>query len=55
MFEHGIDICINTKECIYLFNELFTPGKSLDFCYVTNKNTKILDSRDHLYYKNNGW
>lgn len=52
---HSIDICIDSKECIYLFNELYTPGKSIDYCYVAYKNNKILDSRDHAYFKNKGW
>ena len=51
-YNHTIDICINSKEVIYLFKENIGHNNNWVTSYVTYKNKKILDSRDIKYYKN---
>ena len=52
---HSVDICIHSNETIYLFKERLKEKNILDGAFVTDKNIKILDSRDTEYYKNGGW
>ena len=52
---HDVDICINTKEIIYLFTEKKGNNNSWVTSYVVHNNIKILDSRDLNYYNNKGW
>ena len=47
---HSCNICIESKESIFLFKE----NKSR-LCYVTHNNNKILDSRDPSYSRNRVW
>ena len=51
---HSIDICILTKSQIYLFKEIM-PLSGMGDAIITNKDKKILDARDPIYYKNSGW
>lgn len=52
---HSVDICINSKETIYLFKENVLQKDLLTTAIVTHNNTKILDSRDPEYANNKGW
>ena len=52
---HSIDICIESKETIFLFKENIGPNNNVSKSYVTLNNVKILDSRDMNYYNNKGW
>jgi hypothetical protein len=53
---HKIDICLKgKKEIIYLFKENIGKNNNWITSYVTNKDIKILDSRDLDYHKNRGW
>lgn len=52
---HSVDICINSNETIYLFKEELKEKNNIETAFVTDKNIKILDSRDLDYYKNGGW
>jgi hypothetical protein len=54
-YNHSCDICIQSKEVIYLFPENIDPNNHWSTAYVTLNNKKILDSRDLNYYNNNGW
>ena len=54
-FSHLIDICIESKECIYLFTENNGPNHNWVTGFVSNKGKKILDSRDLEYHNNKGW
>jgi hypothetical protein len=54
---HYIDICIESKQSIFLFPEK-TIDNTMFTCYVSYNNNKILDCRDLNYYNNhkrNGW
>ena len=53
-YNHMCDICIESDERIFLFQEYKGETGSTS-CYVDYKNEKILDSRDKIYYKNGGW
>ena len=52
---HSVDICIKSKESIYLFKEKLLEKNVLNSAIVTHNNHKILDSRDPDYSKNKGW
>jgi hypothetical protein len=52
---HSVDICIKSKESIYLFKENLLEKNVLNSAIVTHNNIKILDSRDPDYSKNKGW
>jgi len=52
---HSIDICIESKEIIFLFKENIGQNDNWITSYVTLNNKKILDSRDINYYNNKGW
>jgi len=53
---HSAEICIKSKESIYLFKENNNSSiNSMTTCYVTNNQEKILDSRDLNYHVNGGW
>ena len=52
---HSVDICINSKETIYLFKEKVLQKDVLTTAIVTHNNKKILDSRDPEYTNNKGW
>ena len=52
---HSVDICINSKETIYLFKEKVLQKDVLTTAIVTHNNNKILDSRDPEYTNNKGW
>ena len=52
---HSVDICIQSKECVYLFPEILGKNNDGVTAYVTSNSRKILDSRDLEYYKNDGW
>ncbi len=52
---HSVDICIQSKECIYLFPEKIGKNNNLVTAYVTSNSRKILDSRDLEYYRKGGW
>jgi hypothetical protein len=52
---HSVDICIKSKESIYLFKEKLLEKNVLNSAIVTHNNIKILDSRDPDYSKNKGW
>ena len=54
-YNHSVDICIQSKECIYLFKEHRSSSCNMESCYVTYKCKKILDSCDREYYKNKEW
>jgi hypothetical protein len=51
----SVDICIKSKETIFLFKEKSGPNDNWITSYVTLNNIKILDSRDLNYYNNKGW
>jgi hypothetical protein len=53
-YEHSLDICIQSKESIFLFKEDL-EGSDLSRAIVTLGSEKILDSRDMRYYLNGGW
>ncbi len=53
--DHSCDICIQSTEKILLFKEEYCQGKWIDFCFVSHNGKKIMDSRDTLYYNNQGW
>jgi len=52
---HVVDICIKSKETLFLFKEFMVPGRGIEHCYVASKGKKILDSRDRDYYHQRGW
>lgn len=52
---HSIDICIESKETIFLFKENIGSNNNWVTSYITLNNEKILDSRDIDYYNNKGW
>ena len=52
---HSVDICIKSKECIYLFPENIGKNNNWVTSYVTSNSRKILDSRDLEYNRNGGW
>jgi len=52
---HSVDICIQTKECIYIFPENIGKNNNWITSYVTSNSRKILDSRDLEYNRNRGW
>ena len=56
-YNHSINICIKSKESIFLFEELTdnTDKNILSSYYIVHNNNKILDCRDINYYINNGW
>jgi hypothetical protein len=54
-YNHSINICIKSKETIFLFKENAGPNNNWLTSYVTLNNVKILDSRDMDYYNNKGW
>lgn len=54
-YNHVIDICIESRECIYLFTENNGPNNDWVTGFVSDKGKKILDSRDLEYHKNGGW
>lgn len=49
-YNHSVDICIESKESIFLFTETIDPGKHWSTAYVLFNNKRILDSRDMEYY-----
>jgi hypothetical protein len=53
-YEHYLDICIQSKESIYLFKEDW-EGDDWIHANVTLGSNKILDSRDINYHRNHGW
>jgi len=53
-YNHSLDICIKSKESIFLFKEDW-EGDDLIHASVTLGSKKILDSRDINYAKNHGW
>ena len=57
---HKLEIIMKCNECFYLFQEeqfdwTGTPKERMGSCIVTDKGKKILDSRDPIYLKNDGW
>lgn len=52
---HSCDICLPSKETIFLFPEHRGSNGHWTTSYVTHNNIKILDSRDMNYYHNKGW
>jgi hypothetical protein len=52
---HSVNICIESKETIFLFKENTGPENNWITSYSTLNNVKILDSRDMDYYNNKGW
>ena len=54
-YEHSIDICIESKESILLFQEYTGPNNNWVQSHVDYKGKKLLDSRDQEYYINKGW
>ena len=50
----SIDICIESQESVYLFQECGSFDNIL-YCYVSLNGIKILDSRDVNYFENKGW
>ena len=54
-FKHSVNICIRSKESIFLFKENTDKTNKVSACYVSLNSQKILDSRDINYYKNKGW
>jgi len=50
----AINICIKSKESIFLFEEI-TQGENILSSYIIHNNKKILDCRDINYYYNKGW
>lgn len=53
-YEHSLDICIPSKESIFLFKEDW-EGEDWVHATVTLGSKKILDSRDINYHMNRGW
>ena len=53
-YEHSLDICIQSKESIFLFKEDW-QGENWVHASVTLGSKKILDSRDINYHRNRGW
>ena len=53
-YEHSLDICIPSKESIFLFKEDW-EGEDWVHATVTLGSKKILDSRDINYHRNRGW
>lgn len=53
-YEHSLDICIPSKESIFLFKEDW-EGEDWVHATVTIGSKKILDSRDINYHMNRGW
>jgi hypothetical protein len=53
-YNHSLDICIPSKESIYLFEE-YWEGSDLTTAAVKFGSNKILDSRDRNYVNNKGW
>ena len=53
-YEHSLDICIQSKESIFLFKEDW-QGEDWVHASVTLGPKKILDSRDINYHRNHGW
>ena len=53
-YEHSLDICIQSKESIFLFKEDW-EGSDPSCAIVTLGSEKILDSRDMRYDLNGGW
>jgi hypothetical protein len=53
-YDHSLDICIQSRESIFLFKEDWVGG---DFIHasVTIGSKKILDSRDINYHIHKGW
>jgi hypothetical protein len=49
------DICIKSKESIYLFKEYIPSNGNWVTAYVSNNNVKILDGHDIEYVNNKGW
>ena len=52
---HSCNICISSKESIYLFKETSRTPKYFAGSYVENNGVKIVDSHDPVYFKNKGW
>lgn len=57
---HKLEIIMKCNECFYLFQEeqfdwSGTPKERMGSCIVSDKKKKILDSRDPIYLKNDGW
>ena len=57
---HKLEIIMKCNECFYLFQEeqlrwSGKPKQRMASCIVSDKNKKILDSRDPIYTKNDGW
>ena len=52
---HLVNICIQSKEKIFLFRENIGQNNDWITSFVSHNNNKILDSRDLDYYRNNGW
>lgn len=53
-YNHSLDICIKSKESIFLFKEDW-QGDDFVHAQVTHDSNKILDSRDINYTVNRGW
>jgi len=53
-YEHSLDICIQSRESIFLFKEDW-EGEDWVHASVTLGSKKILDSRDINYHRNRGW
>lgn len=53
-YEHSLDICIPSKESIFLFKEDWEREDWVN-ARVTLGSKKILDSRDINYHRNRGW
>jgi hypothetical protein len=54
-YSHSINICIESKESIFLFQENVGEYNDWRTSFVTFDNNKILDSRDMNYHNNGGW
>lgn len=54
-YNHYIDICFPYKSSFYFFKENIGQNNDWITSYVTDKNEKILDSRDLDYHNNGGW
>jgi len=54
-YNHSVNICIKSKESIFLFKENIGENNNWVTSYVTLDNKKILDSRDLDYFRNKGW